>query len=103
MEIKIISKKGKQTRQSGHYWVKWSGPHLKNEAWRMGAYGANIGWKLAGDERLYQDEHFLEINENRIPFTKGQLFPGFWIWVPTAAYVLATAIYIFLIYKGIIK
>jgi hypothetical protein len=105
MELRIVSKKEKKTRVSGHYWVKWSLglAHNSPGVWRMGSYQVGTGWKLIGDERIYYDTDFLEINENRIPHTKGQLFPGFWLWVPTIAYILAAAIYIFLIYKEIIK
>jgi len=93
---KFILKRSKKPRESGNYWVKWSGlAHNSPAVWRMGSYGQHIGWKLAGDERLYQDENFLEINENRIPLTEGRLFSGFWFWIAVIANYAAAAYYIF--------
>jgi hypothetical protein len=106
MEVRLTSKKEKQPRVSGHYWVKWAGLsayYTSPDIWRMGSYQEGTGWKLIGDERIYYDTDFIEINENRIPFTKRQLYPGFWVWVGAGAYLLATAIYIILICKEIIK
>jgi len=97
MEVKIVSKKRKQTRQSGHYWVKWAGStayYTASEIWRMGSYQDGTGWKLIGDERIYYDTDFIEINENRIPFSKGPLFAGLWYWLATIANIFALLTYV---------
>lgn len=101
------SKKSVKPRESGHYWVKWSGIIAGLDAspivWRMGAYHTDKGWKLPGDERLYQDGDFIEINENRIPFTKGRLYTNRFYWVAVVAYLTATILYIITIYKKTIR
>jgi hypothetical protein len=104
MEVKIISKKSKKPRQSGHYWVKWAGiSGLTNipEAWRVAAYGEGIGWKLAGDERLYYDQDFVAINENRISPLGGFIVSKyvFWTIVIGTAINVAITIYYILIHK----
>jgi hypothetical protein len=103
--MKNKSEKSVKLRESGHYWVKWSGAFDNSPAiWRMAAYWSNTNtWGVIGEERVFYDADFIEINENRIPFDKGQLYPGFWVWIAAGAYILATAIYIILIYKEIIR
>lgn len=104
MKVRIISKKSKRTRQSGHYWVKWAGLLAETNIWRMGVYYADTGtWKLINDDRDFYDRDFLEINENRIPFCTGAMLPVFWVWVAGAAYVIGSIIYIILILKGVTK
>lgn len=107
MSNQSISKKSVKTRESGHYWVKWAGTTGtigSPDIWRMGVYYADMGtWRLLEDTRIYYDTDFLAINENRIPFTTGQLFPGFWVWVAATAYVIATVLYILLILNDVMK
>lgn len=93
-----IFKKSVKPRESGHYWVRWAGltAHSTSPAiWRMGAYHKGTGWRLPGEERLYHDGDFLEINENRIPFTKGRMYTEKWYWVAVAANLIAGAFYIY--------
>jgi len=59
----------RQSRVTGHYWVKWChyGSH-KDAVWRIGFYFAGFAhWALPGDIRTFTDSDFIEINENRIP------------------------------------
>jgi len=69
MQVGIISKKSKKPRESGYYWVKWSGiVHNAPGVWRMGLYwDTSQTWSLMGVERVFYDSNFIEINENRIP------------------------------------
>ena len=98
MVPKNTFKKSVKTRECGHYWVKWAGltPYYSSpDIWRMGKYYANAGWMLPGEERVYQDSDFIEINENRIPFTKGRLFTGWLYWITTAINLIAFGYYAF--------
>ncbi len=93
---KSSPKSSQAPRESGHYWVQWSGPHLRTEAWRLASYWKERdAWKIMGDEREYYDKDFIKINENRIPFTTGRLFTGFWHWVAVIANLSFAAYYIF--------
>ena len=92
MEVRLISKKEKKTRVSGHYWVKWAGLsayYTSPDIWRMGSYQEGTGWNLIGDERIYYDTDFIEINENQIPFTKGRLLKSTLYYISVAAYWVA--------------
>lgn len=60
----------------------WSGRLGGPDVWRIGAYLENCGWKLTGDDRLYYDSDFLEIDERRIPLSMGlRWWFGFWFVV----------------------
>lgn len=66
-KIKKIFSPSAKGRESGHYWVLWSGRLGSPDVWRIGGYHSETGsWKVIGDDRLYYDKDFMEINETRI-------------------------------------
>lgn len=101
MEPAFSLKESKSTRKSGHYWVQWAGHYSaidiwKKDIWRIAAYHDRSGtWRLIDDSRIYYDADFIKINENRIPFTKGRLHIGGWVyWSTVIAYLIAALIFI---------
>lgn len=91
---KIFSPSAKGERKSGHYWVLWSGRLGGAEVWRIGGYLEGYGWQLTGDERVYYDNDFMAINENRIAVFQST---GWWIafYIGLAMTILNIAIVIF--------
>lgn len=75
-------------RKTGYYWVQFTYAGVRK--WRIGWYNEMLEhWEIDGTERRFHDNHFIKINERRIPQNWIVGNPSrYWLYILLAFFII---------------